>query len=134
MGKMDEIDANIISALKKDSRASFVTMGKDLGLTEGAVRRRVAKLKAAGTIRRFTIDTTSGVSAIIMIGTSSHSPTSKVAEAIEKLGVDRVYEVSGNYDIICFAEGSSLQEINATVEAIRKLPGVTDTSTTLVLK
>lgn len=130
----DEIDARIIKALREDSRTSFVTIGERLGMTEGAVRQRVRKLKASGIIRRFTVDTTGGVSAIILISTASHSPTSKVAAEIGKLGVDRVYEVSGNYDIICFVEGTSLQEINGTVEAVRKLAGVVDTTTTFVLK
>lgn len=131
---MDEIDTKIVQMLKKDSRTSFVTISKQLGMTEGAVRQRVGKLRTSGVIKRFTIEATVDVSAIILIGTSNSFPTSKVAESIRKLGVDRVYEVSGNYDIVCFAEGGALQEVNAIVEAIRGIEGVIDTTTMLVLK
>ncbi len=131
---MDEIDIKIMKALKKDSRTSFVTIGEQLGMTEGAVRQRVGKLRKSGTIKRFTIEAAVDVSAIILIGASNRFPTSKVAEAIRKLGVDRIYEVSGNYDIVCFAEGSSLQEVNSIVEAIRGTEGVIDTTTMMVLK
>jgi Lrp/AsnC family transcriptional regulator for asnA, asnC and gidA len=132
--RMDSIDAEIIKSLKKNSRTSFVGIGKKLGITEGAVRQRVGKLTKAGIIKHFTIETTSDVRAIIFVGTSNHIPTSKIAEEIKKLGIDKIYEVSGNFDIICFAEGESLAEINSVVEAIRKLDGVLDTTTTMVLK
>jgi DNA-binding Lrp family transcriptional regulator len=131
---MDEIDIKILQALKIDSRTSFVTISKRLGMTEGAVRQRVGKLRKSGIIRRFTIEAAVDVSAIILIGTSNRFPTSKVAAAIRKLGADRVYEVSGNYDIVCFAEGGSLQEVNSIIEAIRGTEGVIDTTTMLVLK
>jgi Lrp/AsnC family transcriptional regulator for asnA, asnC and gidA len=131
---MDEIDANIIKALKKDSRTSFVKIGKELGLTEGAIRQRVAKLCKSGAIKKFTIEATTNIKAIILIGTSSQTPTSKVAKDIRKFGIENVYEVSGNYDIICLVEGESLDEINSTIESIRNLDGVVDTTTTMVLK
>jgi Lrp/AsnC family transcriptional regulator for asnA, asnC and gidA len=131
---MDEIDTKIVRALKKDSRTSFVSIGKQLGMTEGAVRQRVGKLRSSGVIRKFTIEAAVDVSAIILIGTSNRFPTSKVAEAIRKLGVDRIYEISGNYDIVCFAEGSTMQEVNSIVESIRGVEGVIDTTTMMVLK
>jgi DNA-binding Lrp family transcriptional regulator len=131
---MDTTDQEIIKSLKSNSRDSFVGIGKRLGITEGAVRQRVAKLQKAGIIKRFTVETTSDVRAIIFIGTSNHVPTSRIADGIRKLGIDKIYEVSGNFDIICFAEGDSLAEINSTVEAIRKMDGVLDTTTTMVLK
>lgn len=120
--------------LKADSRTSFVDIGKNLGLTEGAIRARVAKLVATGDIKRFTVETTEDVRAIVMVATSRAVSTTKVADAIRRLGIDRAYEISGNFDIICFVEATSIEEVNGKVEKIRAIDGVTDTSTSLVLK
>ncbi len=131
---MDETDANILHILKGDGRASFVDIAKEIGLTEGAVRSRVAKLLKEGSIKRFTVETREDVKAVVMVATSRAVSTTKVADAIKKLGIDMTYEISGNFDIICFVESNSIEEVNNTVERIRSTPGVTDTSTSLVLK
>jgi DNA-binding Lrp family transcriptional regulator len=51
---LDEIDGNIISALRGDARASFAEIGASVGLSAPAVKRRVDKLRASGVITGFT--------------------------------------------------------------------------------
>lgn len=131
---MDDVDVRILSILRNNGRASFVDIAKEVNLTEGAVRARVGKLSKYGTIKKFTVETKDDVKAIVMVAASRAVSTTKVAESIAKLGVDRTYEISGNFDIICFVESSSIEDVNATVEKIRAIDGVTDTSTSLVLK
>jgi DNA-binding Lrp family transcriptional regulator len=131
---MDEIDQRIISALKANSRTSFVKIAKPLGLTEGAVRARVKKLVKEGAIKRFTIDIKDEIHAIVFVAISRSIPTTDIADKIRKLGIERVYEVSGNYDIICFVGEEQVDKVNSIVEKIRSLDGVTDTYTNMVLK
>lgn len=130
----DTTDDTIISLLKQDGRMPFVDIAKAIGLTEGAVRARVSKLRKKGSIRRFTVDTKDDVKAIVLIATSRSVSTTIVANAIKKLGIDKTYEISGNFDIVCLIESNSIEDVNSTVERIRALNGVTDTSTSLVLK
>jgi DNA-binding Lrp family transcriptional regulator len=131
---MDELDLGIMKMLKADSRASFVEIAKKFGITEGAVRLRVKKLVGEKAIRKFTIETAEGTMAVVMVSTSRSIPTSKVSGAIKGLGIDRVYEVSGSYDIICFIEAESIGNLNSTIERIRSIQGVEDTQTSMVLK
>ncbi len=131
---MDDIDAKIIALLKKDGRMAFVEVAKRIGLTEGAVRARVKKLTDSGSIKRFTLDTKDDVKAVVMVATSRSVSTTKVASSIMELGIDRTYEISGNFDIICFVESGSIEQVNELVEKIRNIDGVTDTSTSMVLK
>lgn len=131
---VDETDSVIISLLKANGRMPFVDIAKEIGLTEGAVRARILKLTKNGTIRKFTVDTKDDVKAIVMVATSRSYSTTTVANAIKKLGIEKTYEISGNFDILCLVESSSIEQINSTVERIRALNGVTDTSTSMVLK
>ena len=131
---VDDTDLRIMSLLKSNGRMAFVDVAKEIGLTEGAVRARVGKLTKNGAIKRFTIDTKDDMKAIVMVATSRSISTTTVADSIKKLGIDKTYEISGNFDIICLVESNSIEDVNATVEKIRAIDGVTDTSTSLVLK
>jgi len=133
----DKTDDIIIEMLKKDSRQSFVEIGKKLGLSESAVRRRVKNLTDGGTIKKFTIETgdSNSTSAIILISVDSSTDTSKVSARLSKLqGVDTVYEITGQYDIATVIRAPNITEINACIDALRKIPGVFDTNTVIILR
>lgn len=133
----DKTDDTIIEMLKKDSRQSFVEIGKKLGLSESAVRRRVKNLTDGGIIKKFTLETgdSSSTSAIILISVDSSTDTSKVSARLSKLqGVDTVYEITGQYDIATIIRAPNITEINACIDALRKIPGVFDTNTVIILR
>ncbi|HSB83950.1 MAG TPA: HTH-type transcriptional regulator LysM [Nitrosarchaeum sp.] len=133
----DKIDEKIINFLKEDSRESFVDIGKKLKLSESAVRRRVKNLVDSGTIKRFTVEIgeENATSAIVLISVDSATDTSKVSEKLVKLeGVKTVYEITGQYDITTIISASNISEINNSIDALRKIPGVIDTNTVIILR
>ena len=133
----DKVDEKIIEYLKEDSRESFVDIGKKLKLSESAVRRRVKNLVDSGTIKRFTVEVgeENATSAIVLISVDSTTETSKVSEKLAKLeGVKVVYEITGQYDIITIISATNISEINSSIDALRKIPGVIDTNTVIILR
>jgi len=133
----DIIDEKIIGYLKEDSRESFVDIGKKLKLSESAVRRRVKNLVDNKTIKKFTLELgeENTTSAIVLVSVDSAMDTSKVSLKLAKLeGVKTVYEITGQYDITTIMSGSSISEINNTIDALRKIPGVVDTNTVIILR
>ncbi len=133
----DKTDENIIGYLKEYSRESFVDIGKKLKLSESAVRRRVKNLVDSGTIKKFTIEVgeENATSAIVLVSVDSTTDTSKVSLKLAKLdGVKTVYEITGQYDITTIISASSIAEINNTIDALRKISGVVDTNTVIILK
>jgi Lrp/AsnC family transcriptional regulator for asnA, asnC and gidA len=48
---VDDTDRAIIAALQQDGRASFTQIAASIGLTEGAIRRRVQRLTDSGAIQ-----------------------------------------------------------------------------------
>ena len=133
----DTIDEKIIGYLKEDSRESFVDIGKKLKLSESAVRRRVKNLVDNKTIKKFTLEIgeENTTSAIVLVSVDSAMDTSKVSMKLAKLeGVKTVYEITGQYDITTIMSGSSISEINSTIDALRKIPGVVDTNTVIILR
>ena len=133
----DKVDEKIIGYLKENSRESFVDIGKKLKLSESAVRRRVKNLVDSGTIKRFTLELGEDnvTSAIVLVSVDSATDTSKVSAKLAKIeGVKTVYEITGQYDITTIISASNISEINNSIDALRKIPGVIDTNTVIILK
>jgi DNA-binding Lrp family transcriptional regulator len=133
----DKVDERIIGYLKEDSRESFVDIGKKLKLSESAVRRRVKNLVDSKTINKFTIELGEDnvTSAIVLVSVDSATDTSKVSLKLAKLdGVKTVYEITGQYDITTIMSASSIAEINNSIDALRKITGVVDTNTVIILR
>lgn len=134
---MNDIDKKIINILKNDSRKSFVEIANDIGMSESAVRRRVKNLQDTGIIKKFTIEMgpSNKTSAITLISVSSVADTSKVSDQLLNLkGVDTVYEITGQYDIATIIVAPTILEINSYIDEIRKIDGVSDTNTVIILR
>lgn len=132
-----DTDRRILEILKADSRKSFVDIGKQLGLSESAVRRRVKNLIRSGIIKRFTLEVDSGekTSAITLLSVESSADTSIVTTKLLAInGVKIVYEITGQFDIAAILAAPSISEINQSVDMIRRIPGVSDTNTVIILR
>ena len=137
MSSLDKIDEKIISILKADARKAFVEIAQEVGLSESAVRRRVKNLVENGTIKKFTIEmgVSNKTSAITLISVSPSTDTSKVSERLKSLkGVDVVYEITGQYDIVAIVSAPTIAEINKCIDDVRRIDGVDDTNTVIILR
>jgi DNA-binding Lrp family transcriptional regulator len=135
--KTDEIDEKIIRILQADSRRAFVDIANEIGLSESAVRRRVKNLVDRTIIKRFTIElgASDKTSAITLISVASTADSSAVSSRLMNLnGVKVVYEITGQYDIAAIIAAPAIVDINRCIDDIRKIEGVSDTDTVIILK
>src|SRR5574338_1602057 len=133
----DKTDDEILKILKEDSRESFVDIGKKLKLSESTVRRRVKNLTDNKVIKKFTVEMgeQNSTKAIVLISVESSMDTSKVSARLTKLdGVKTVFEITGQYDIAVVISSPNITEINLAIDALRKVQGVTDTNTVIILR
>jgi Lrp/AsnC family transcriptional regulator, regulator for asnA, asnC and gidA len=134
---LNSIDEKIIKILRNDSRKSFVEIANVIGMSESAVRRRVKNLQDIGVIKKFTIDMgpSNKTSAITLISVSSTADTSNVSDRLLNLkGIEVVYEITGQYDIATIIVAPTILEINSYIDEIRKIDGVSDTNTVIILR
>ena len=132
----DKVDESILEFLRKDSRESFVEIGKKLKLSESAIRHRVKNMVDSGTITKFTVEEGGGQpEALVMVSADSSIDTSKVSLKLTKLNaIKKIYEITGQYDICVIIQAPSINEINACIDNLRKITGVTDSNTVIILK
>ena len=130
----DNTDEKILGFLRDDSRGSFVEIGKKLKLSESAVRRRVKNMVDSGAITKFTVEEGGDQpEALVLVSADSSIDTSKVSLKLTKLdGIKKIYEITGQYDICVIVQASTINEINACIDDLRKISGVTDTNTCLL--
>lgn len=132
--KLDDKDEEILRILRKNARTSNVGVAKAIGLTEGAVRRRIENLVSSGVISRFTIETRRGASfAIVMVKATKE--TKRMMADIAGLAVAAdAYEISGDYDGCLVLEGATMEEIDGKIDRVRSLPSVADTKTFMAFR
>ncbi len=131
------MDESIISLLRNDSRESFVDIGKKLRLSESAVRRRVKNLIDMGTIKKFTIEVAedNNTNAVVLISVSSSADTSKISSQLSHInGIKTIYEITGQYDIAVIINAENIIKINNCIDSLRRIDGVADTNTVIILK
>jgi len=134
---LDDVDKRIIQILSLDSRTPFTKISKELSISEGTVRQRVTRLTTQGVIKRFTIETAKveKIQAVTLLSAMPEASTPEIAEEVRNtLGVERVYELSGEYDLLAAISGENIESINDSIDKIRHVKGISKTNTLIVLK
>lgn len=136
---LDEFDREIIRLLQKDGRMPFLTIANQLGLAEGTVRRRVAKLldeellRIVGIANPFKV----GLQTVAIVGLKvDRGKIEKIAKALSALTEVRYVALStGNFDLVIEVVVASNDELlTFLVDTLRQIPGINNTGTSIVLK
>jgi len=133
---MDDTDRQILARLRANARESFTEIADEVGTSEGTVRARIKKMVDEGTIAKFTIRTAgSHVKALIEVAVTNNVHTNDVASKIRSWeGVEAVWEVTGDNDIVVVADCPNTSDLNAIIDRIREVPGTQATRSRLILK
>lgn len=135
--KIDETDRKIIEMLRENANIPNAKLGKAVGLSEPAARRRVANLVSRGVIRRFTIDVEEGggVQALVFLSTSPHVSSEKIAKQLSgEPGVGAIWETSGDMDVAITLSAPDMGSLNKRLDEIRGMDAVKKTQTSVIMK
>jgi Lrp/AsnC family transcriptional regulator, regulator for asnA, asnC and gidA len=136
---MDNRDIEILKALVKDSRISYVELAKKLGITEAAIRKRMKKLEAKGVVKGFTAIVDPSVLgynsvAIIGIDTTPDCLTS-IYEFLKGLKQIKYLALSsGDHMIIFEAWCKDQNEMHNLTKKLKDMEGVTKVCPAILIK
>src|SRR5690242_21089595 len=84
---LDDVSKAIIEQLQQDGRRSYAAIGKEVGLSEAAVRQRVQRLIEAGVMQvvAVTDPIELGFARQAMVGIRVTGPIDAVADRLEEL-------------------------------------------------
>lgn len=134
---MDAVDRRILDELERDGRLTQAALGARIGLSRSAVQERIWRLERDGhilgyTIRRNSPPCLSGVRAYVLVeGGASHDRAVQTLK--EWPEIRQADSVSGDVDLVLQVEAEDLEHLNRLRDAIARLPGVTGTTTHLVM-
>jgi len=119
--KLDNIDHNIIEALRKNARLSIRDIAKTLKLRHSTVHVRIQKLIQQKIIEQFTIKLNNkamGENFIVFVFIA----TEKIIEntAFHHKNIKEVFGITGEYDLVMKCKFADIEEFNDFILNFRK--------------
>jgi len=124
--------------LHLDARCSAAELARELGVSRATVQNRIDKLKANGTIKRFTIELgQSGMGALIealaLITLASGDSRKIIAQFRKYPEIEAITSANGAYDFVLELNVSSLGRLDEILSEIRRNPMVLETNSIIRL-
>jgi DNA-binding Lrp family transcriptional regulator len=135
---MDDLDRQLVSILRADSRKPAAAIAQALKVSRGTVQNRIDRLLARGIIQGFTVrtrpeDEANRVRAIMTIAIEGER-SGAVLKALRGFPeVDKVHTTNGRWDLVAELDVETLAEFSRTLDQIRQVEGIASTETSILL-
>lgn len=136
---MDDIDRQLVEALRANARSTYAELGRLVGLSPPSAHERVAKLEAAGIITGYHASVEPGalglgVSALIgVLLSNDHEADDVVAALGEMPEIADCWFVAGEETFMIKVRVPDVDALEQTLGQLRRTRGVSRTRTTVVL-
>jgi Lrp/AsnC family leucine-responsive transcriptional regulator len=136
---MDDIDRDLVEALRANARSTYAELGRLVGLSPPAAHERVAKLEASGIIAGYhaSVEPAAlglGVSALVGVLISDDHEAEDVVAALRDLPeIEDCWFVAGEETFMIKVRVPDVDALEKTLGALRRISGVSRTRTTVVL-
>ncbi len=134
---LDDISRAIIEQLQIDGRKPYAAIGVAVGLSEAAVRQRIAKLIESGVMQvvAVTDPLTVGSYRMAMIGIKVEGDLVEVADQLSHYKeVDYILVTSGGFDVMAEVICNDDEHLLELLQRIRAIPEVRSTESFIYLK
>jgi len=139
MERLTDLDRKILALLQQEGRRSFADIGREVGLSTPAVKRRVDRLEAAGVIRGYTaiVDVGKlgfGFEAIAEVYCADRTTPRDVLDSVS--GIPEVVSavtVSGEPDAVLRVQVDDIRHLERLIGTLRRRPNIVRTRTMIVL-
>jgi DNA-binding Lrp family transcriptional regulator len=125
--------------LTEDGRRTFSDMAVEVGLSVGAVKRRVDRLRADGVITGFTVRIDQaklgwGVEAFTELRFGGRARVADIIGTAQGLAeVQAVYTIAGDPDALVHLRVRDMHHLQDVIDGLRRTGQVTGTKTLMVL-
>ena len=136
---MDELDLQILNALREDGRMPFTQIAKQAGVAESTIRSRYASLVERGIVQTIAVvdPFAVGYNAPALIGiTTEPGAVNRVAQILEELPeVSYLVLILGGYDLIVEIFCRDRDHLTELItNRIQTIPGIRSTETLVIGK
>ena len=124
---MDKFDQAIVSLLTQNARLPLAQIGRDIGLSRTSVAERLQRLEETGIIAGYTIRAASNnlpgtVNAYFQMTFSPFKLDRLTRYITEIPEIQSCHALSGEIDLIAYAEAESMERLNQIRSKLEQLP------------
>ncbi|MBS0366858.1 MAG: Lrp/AsnC family transcriptional regulator [Proteobacteria bacterium] len=135
---MDETDRRLIGLLRADARTSVAALAKELDVARGTVQNRLARLEADGTIVGYTVRLKPDVEdqrvrALMTIAVEGNQLDDVLKSLRGDPAISTLHSTNGRWDIVAELRADSLESFDRALARIRRLGGISQSETSLLL-
>lgn len=136
---MDSLDQHLLGILRMDARTSIAELSKKLGVARATVRNRIKRLENSGMITGYTVRLSSdNLSAGIRAWTSIAIDGDRTREVVRILlgepAIASLHDTNGRWDLLAELRATSIVDLSAVLERVRKIKGIETTETSIHLQ
>jgi DNA-binding Lrp family transcriptional regulator len=136
---MDELDREIIAALRVNARKPLSDLAAELKTSRTTARSRLERLISRGDIIDFTVRLREDVAVapvrgMMMLGIEGRGTQKIIHQLLGFSEVRDVHSTNGKWDLIVEIHAESLSILDQVLEEIRRLDGVQTSETNLMLR
>jgi DNA-binding Lrp family transcriptional regulator len=137
--RLDDLDRKILDHLERDGRATLADVGTAVGLSSSAVKRRVDRLQETGVIVGYAaiIDPQAAgdrLEAFVELYCADNVAPGDLLSSVAGLdAVVAAHTVAGDADAVVRVRVKGIEELEHTIELLRRDPKVMRTRTMVAL-
>jgi DNA-binding Lrp family transcriptional regulator len=135
---LDELDRQLLAALRANGREPVASLARMLGVTRATVTSRLDRLVSSGTVIGFSVRVREeldpdSVRAIALIEVKGRS-TAFVIDKLRGLSeIHSLHTTNGGWDLVAELRTNSLGSFDRLLGQIRSIDGVVNSETSLLL-
>lgn len=134
---MDDLDSRLLDALRRNARLPVSALADELGVTRATVRKRLTRLQEREilgfTIRTRTDARPAPVRGLMMLEIEGRGGARVEARLMGMPQVAELHRTNGAWDLVAGITAQTLEELDETLTAIRRIDGVKRSETNLLL-
>ncbi|MFG6667727.1 Lrp/AsnC family transcriptional regulator [Halomonas sp. HNIBRBA4712] len=134
----DDVDRKLVAMLQANARESTSSIAKRLNVARSTINERINRLEKSGVITGYSVvlsknPSEGNVQALVMIAVDQKKGR-KVVEELNKFPAVKVcLAINGDFDYFMSIELPTLEELDAMLDEIAEMDGVSRSTSSIVL-
>lgn len=137
--QIDAIDQRLVEALRADGRLSVNELAARINVSRATAYQRLARLRDAGVIRRFTVDVDPRklglpIAALVLVSVNQHA-WRDAGERLRRLpGVEWLALSTGSFDYVLLVRAPDVDHLRDVIlDDLQSIPEVRSSQTLVLL-
>lgn len=138
MPHLTSLEHQLVTALRKDARATVSALAQQLGVTRTTITNTMSRLESRGVILGYTArvsdeEINKSMRAVAMLEVDNHATKYAVQQLTKLPEVEEIHTTNGVWDLVVHIRSASLSDFDAVLQKISAIKGIINSQTSILL-